>query len=405
MLARIGRTLFAVVLVCVSCSLAQDWPQWLGSHRDGQADFKTPAKWPAELTKQWTIVVGDGVATPALVGDKLYVFARIGDSEILSCLNADTGKEIWQDKYAVAGADGPAQTYAGPRSSPTVAEGKVVTYGVRGTLSCLDAATGKLLWRKDGVDKSWPTFYTSSSPLIADGMCIAQMGGAEASITAFTLSNGEIKWRWIGDGAAYASPALVNVDGLKAVVAETDKRIVAVGLAEGKLLWEKAYAGSDRMSLNTDTPLFVDGILYYSGSGRGTTACRLKKEGAGIADTVLWNNLENSVKFSTPVRKGDLFLGLSENNKLFCINTKEGKTIWSQGIDGKQGFGSIVTAGSVVMAVTPKGELIVFELDGTGFKQLVSYKVAQNDPKAYPVVSGSRIYVKDQDSLVLWTVQ
>ncbi|MCF7974143.1 MAG: PQQ-like beta-propeller repeat protein [Phycisphaerae bacterium] len=400
-------TMLVMILVLTSMpyASAQDWPQWLGASRDGQADFKAPTKWPAELTNKWTVVVGDGVATPALVGGKLYVFARADDTEVLRCLDAETGQEIWTDTYAVAGADGPARNYAGPRSSPTVAEGKVVTYGVRGTLSCVEAATGKLLWRKDSVDKHWPTFYTSSSPLIADGMCIAQMGGEQASVTAFNLSNGDLKWNWTGDGAAYASPALVNVDGIKAVVAETDKRIVAISLADGKLLWEKPYAGSSRMSLNTDTPLFVNGTLYYSGTGRGTTACRLKKDGAGFADTELWANPDNSVKFSTPVLKDNLFLGLSEGNKLFCINTKNGKTVWSKDIDGGQGFGSIVIAGSVAMALTPKGELIVFELDAAGFKPLASYKVAQNDPKAYPVASGNRIYVKDQDSLALWSVQ
>jgi outer membrane protein assembly factor BamB len=397
--------LMILVLSSMSCALAQDWPQWLGANRDGQADFKTPDKWPEQLTQKWTVSVGIGVATPALVGDKLYVFARADDSEVLRCLNAATGEEIWQDKYAIEGADGPARNYAGPRSSPTVAEGKVVTYGVRGTLSCLDASTGKVLWRKDSVDQNWPRFYTSSSPLVADGMCIALIGGEEGSITAFDLSNGDVKWEWTGDGAAYASPALVEVNGVKAVVAETDKRIVAVGLADGKLLWEKPFAGSDRRSYNMGTPLFVDGTLYYSGDGRGTTACRLKKGETGFTDTELWINTDDSTKFSTPVFKDDLFFGLSESNQLFCLNTKDGKTVWSQDIDGNRGFGSIVTAGPVAMALTPKGELIVFELDGTGYKQLASYKVAQNDPKAYPVVSDNRIYVKDQDSLVLWTVE
>lgn len=94
-----------------------------------------------------------------------------------------------------------------------------------------------------------------------------------------------------------------------------------------------------------------------------------------------------------------------KSNQLFCVNTKDGKTAWKQEIDGKQGFGSVVTAGSAAMALTPKGELIVFELDAAGFKKLASYKVAQNDPQAYPVVSGNRVYVKDQASLSLWTVQ
>lgn len=402
------RTSLVMMLVLMSApyALAQDWPQWLGANRDGQAHFSTPKEWPSELKMKWTVDVGDGVATPAVVGNKLYVFARTDGNEILSCLNADSGKKMWRDECAVAGADGPARSYAGPRCSPAVAEGKVITYGVRGTLSCLDADTGTLLWRKDSIDKNWPQFYTSSSPLIADGLCIAQLGGANnASITAFSLAAGDVKWKWVGDGSAYASPALINVGGIKAVVAETDKRIVVVGLANGKLLWEKPYAGSSRMSINTDTPIFMDGRLYYSGTGRGTTACRLQRDGATLTSTELWTNTDSSVKFSTPVLKDDLVLGLSEGNELFCINAKTGKTAWSTDIDGKMGLGSVVTAGSHVMALTPKGVLIVFELNSTSFKQVASYKVAQRDPGAYPVLSGDRIYVKDRDSLVLWTVQ
>lgn len=109
---------------------ASDWPQWLGANRDGSVSgFVAPKTWPKELKKQWSVKVGDGVATPALVGDKLYVFSFTNDSEILRCLNAETGKEIWQDKYSARAAGGPARGFPGARSSPAVADGKVVTMG------------------------------------------------------------------------------------------------------------------------------------------------------------------------------------------------------------------------------------------------------------------------------------
>jgi len=76
-----------LVLASMPCASAQDWPQWLGANRDGQADFKTPASWPDQLVQKWTVTVGDGVATPALVDDKLYVLARADDNEVLRCLN------------------------------------------------------------------------------------------------------------------------------------------------------------------------------------------------------------------------------------------------------------------------------------------------------------------------------
>ena len=79
---------------------AADWPQWRGPSRDGKAEFKVPATWPKELTKKWQVTVGDGVSTPALAGGKLYVFTRDNGKEVARCLDAATGKELWQDKEA-----------------------------------------------------------------------------------------------------------------------------------------------------------------------------------------------------------------------------------------------------------------------------------------------------------------
>src|ERR1043166_466502 len=161
-----------------SRALAQDWPQWRGPNRDAKAAFTPPKTWPKELSQKWKVTVGEGVATPALVGDKLYVFSRQEGNEIIRCLNATDGKELWVDKYDSLGASGPAQGFSGPRSSPAVAGGKGVTICVRGGISCLDAGTGKTLWRKDDF-KAWPNFFPASSPMIVDGLVIAQLGGRE----------------------------------------------------------------------------------------------------------------------------------------------------------------------------------------------------------------------------------
>ena len=125
-----------VIMIAVGCALGKDWPQWRGPNRDGQASgFTAPLKWPKELTQRWKTTVGLGDSTPALVGDKLYVFTRQGNEEVTLCLDASSGKELWKDKYAAEAATGPASRHPGPRSSPAVAEGKVVTLGCwRGSL-------------------------------------------------------------------------------------------------------------------------------------------------------------------------------------------------------------------------------------------------------------------------------
>ena len=169
-----------IVLIGMGSVSGQDWPQWRGSNRDATVSgFNAPKTWPRQLTQKWKVKVGGGDASPALVGDKLYVFTREDPDEVIRCLDAATGKQIWQDKYEAAPATPPAGgPHAGPRSSPTVADGKVVTLGVRGTLSCNDAASGKNLWRRDDFH-AWPRFFTGSSPIVVDGLCIAQLGGTD----------------------------------------------------------------------------------------------------------------------------------------------------------------------------------------------------------------------------------
>jgi outer membrane protein assembly factor BamB len=440
---------------------AQDWPQWRGPNRDARATgFSAPQTWPKELKQQWKVPVGDGVATPALVGDKLYVFTRQGGQEITRCVDAATGKEIWQDKYEAQPATGPAGSFPGPRSSPTVAEGKIVTLGARGTLSCLDAASGKVLWRKDDFKGAWPMFFVSSSPIVVDGLCIAQLGGrANGALVAYDLATGDEKWKWTGDSPAYASPVPMTEGGTKLIVAETDTKMLAVAEADGKLLWEIPFKVQGRGGYNAATPMVNGQTLIYAGSGRGATAVKFEMEGDKLVAKELWKNSEKSVQFNTPVLKDGLLYGITQSNELFCLNAHDGKTAWSvplgppgagtqpprggppgagaqpprgdqpprgappggggqppgpgrgrggrggMGGGGRSGYGSIVDAGSVLLALTPSAQLIVFEPSAKEFKQVAKYKVAEGDTYAYPVLAGNRIYIKDKDSLILWSIE
>src|SRR5262249_28854315 len=227
---------------------------------------------------KWKVTVGNGVATPALVGDKLYVFTRKGNDEVVSCLDAATGKELWQDKYAAEAVTRPADTFPGPRCSPTVADRKVMTLRVGGVLSCLDAATGKVLWRKEDI-KGHPRFFTSSSPIVVDGLCIAQMGGENnGAVVAYDLATGEQKWKAPTDWPAYASPELMTVDGTKLIVTLTQSKVVAVNAADGKPMWDTLFAPKG-MGYNAATPIVDGQTLIYTGSGRGATAVRFEKKG------------------------------------------------------------------------------------------------------------------------------
>ena len=469
------RVTAAVLVVgCVAAAgagvlRAGDWPQWRGPNRDGRVtDFTPPKAWPKQLKEQWKVAVGDGVATPALVGDKIYVFTRQDDNEVMRCLSAADGKELWLDKYPALAPQGAAARYAGPRASPAVSGGKVVTLGVRNTLSCLDAGSGKVVWRKDEPRGAAPRFFASSSPLVADGLCVAQVGDeSSGGIVAYDLNSGEEKWKWTGDGPAYASPVLMTVGGEKLVVAETNRKVVAIGLADGKLAWETPFESRGMGGYNASTPVVEGQTLIISGGGRGTRAFKVEKDGEKIAAKEVWNNPEKAVQFNTPVLKDGLLYGLSQSNELFCINAQDGKSAWATqvaapaggpgmrgpsgpggprsggpggaggpnrgpgagGPDGERrqggpggggpggvrggrgggrgggGFGSVVDAGTVLMALTPASELIVFQPGEKAYTEVAKIKVAEARTDAHPVLAGDKVLIKDQDSVMLLSIE
>ena len=336
------------VLLAASVSYGQDWPQWRGPGRDGKAaGFAAPQSWPQTLVKKWQVTVGTGDATPALVGEKLYVSARQGDEEVLLSLGAADGKELWRDKYAAQAVTGAAARHPGPRGSPAVADGKVVTFGVGGVLSCLDADSGKLLWQKDEFPKIVPQFFTGMSPLLVDGLCIAHVGGRDnGAVIAFDLATGNPKWRWTEDGPAYASPVLMTVDGVRQIVTVTEKRLVGLSLADGKLLWHVPAAAQFRF-YNSATPVVDGNIVYLTGQGRGIKALRIEKQADGFVTKELWNNEKVGTGYNTPVLKDGLLFGLSDRGSFFCINAKDGQTCWVDTTTRRDNFCAIVDAGPV----------------------------------------------------------
>jgi outer membrane protein assembly factor BamB len=404
---KFSAVMVCVILICASCLFAQDWPQWRGPNRDGKVKgFSAPSQWPNELTQKWKKTVGAGDATPALVGDKLYVFTRQGDEEVTLCLNAENGNEIWQDKYTAQAVTGAASRHPGPRSSPTVTNGKVLTIGVGGVFSCLDASTGKVVWRKDPFPKVVPKFFTSMSSVVVDGMAIAHLGGqGNGAIIAYDLETGNEKWRWSGEGPDYGSPALLTVAGTKQIVEPTEKSIVGISVADGKLLWQIPSV-PQRMAYNAATPVVDGQIIIYAAKGRGTKAIKIGKQGDAFITKELWSNAELGTQFNTPVLKDGLLFGLSDGGNLFCINAESGQTAWmDETRRDRGGFTAIVDAGSCLMALPSQtSELIVYKPTKNQFEELAKIKVADTPIYAHPVIAGKRIFIKDQESVALLMV-
>ncbi|GIX02498.1 MAG: serine/threonine protein kinase [Thermogutta sp.] len=406
-MSRLGWIVASALLILGPWGLAgdlarEDWPQWRGPNRDGKIPvFQAPEGWPPSLSKKWEVAVGAGDATPALVEGRLYLHTRQGDEEVILCLDAESGQQIWATKYPSPPVTGPASRHPGPRSSPAVAEGTVVTLGVAGIVSCVDATSGKLLWQNKDF-KGTPRFFTAMSPIIVDGLAVLQLGGPDSgTAVAFDLATGEIRWKWEGEAPSYASPVLLTFGNEKQIVTFTEQSLIGLSAKDGKLLWKVPFPASGR-NYNAATPIADGQTIYFAGAGRGSRAIRVEKSGAEYVIRELWSNPDVAPQFNSPILKDGKLFGLSQRGNFYCLDAQTGKTLWMDD-NSYTAFGALLDAGPVLLAMTERAGLIAFPPSGHGMHPVARYEVSSTPVYATPVVAGKRIYIKDAESLSLWT--
>ena len=398
--------IFSAATLLTATSMAADWPQWRGPNRDGKVvDVSLPQTWPQALKEEWKVTVGIGHASPVVANGRIYVFARQGEEEVLLCLDSVTGKEVWRSGQAIAYEMHPAAVGhgKGPKSTPLVNKGKVYTFGITGVLSCHDALTGKLKWRRE-FSKQYPNtspwFGTAMSPVIDNGMLIAHVGGQDkGALTAFDAETGEVRWSNDVDGPAYASPLVVTLAGVRQVVNFTQKEFIGVDAATGKLLWK--LPAKSQYEENSVTAVTYKDTLIISREGLGLSALRLMKQGAEIVPQEVWSNKENQMYLNSPVLQGNLLFGLSalKKGQFFAIDADTGKTVWQS--PGRLGENAAILnlGGKVLLVLTNEAKLIVVPVSAKEYAPVAEYTVAKSPTWAHPVVMGKRILIKDETTL------
>jgi outer membrane protein assembly factor BamB len=386
---------------------SQDYPQWRGPNRDGEAAaFVRPKTWPNALTLKWKVDVGPGYATPILVGTTIYAFTRRDENEVLAALDRETGKVIWQTGYpaphkvvAAAQDHGP-----GPKSTPLFYNGRLYTVGISGIVSCFDAAAGKLLWQKAAPPVEPLYGNAAMSPLGEQGVVIVHVGGHnQGALTALDAVTGAAKWSWNGDGPAYASPIVAERYGTRQVITLTQQSVVGIAAATGELLWRRPFASA--FTNNAITPIVYGETVIISGYEMGVMAFKPVKQNGQWSTETVWETKEVSMFMSNPVVIGDTLYGLSQlkSGQFFALDVKTGKTLWLG--EARQATNAAVTkAGDLLFLLDDNGELIVARSNRTKFEPLKRYTVANSATWAQPTISGNQVFVKDVSSLALWTV-
>jgi outer membrane protein assembly factor BamB len=397
-------------LVCVPLFIfalrthAGDWPQFLGPARNGACTGSDLANsWPKEgPSVVWRKKIGQGFSGPVVSSDKLILFHRLDDREVIECLNANDGKSLWTFDYPAAYHDDFGFD-EGPRATPTIADGRVFALGAEGTLHCLEFQTGKKLWRVNtgkefGAPKGF--FGSACSPLVEGNAVLLNIGGANgAGIVALDGNTGGLVWKATDDEASYSSPVAATLNGRRYIFFFTRRGLIALNPATGSVFFEFPWQPRIHASVSAATPLIIGDLVFLSASyDTGAILLRVtndRAEKVWSAGDVLSNH------YATSVYHDGLLYGFDGRQEvgpnLRCVELKTGKVRWSE---DRFGAGTITLVGDRLLVLKESGELIVAHASPGGFKPTAHAQILPNGVRAYPALAGGRLYARSKDLLV-----
>jgi outer membrane protein assembly factor BamB len=396
-----------ILMVLLTLALsAQDWPQWRGPNRDGAvSSFQEPKAWPEMLSQQWKVEVGLGYATPLIVGNRLFLFTRQKDDEVMTALEAASGRVAWSVRYAVPFQPmrAAARHGAGPKSTPAYADGRLFSMGMTSIVSAFDASSGKLLWQKPAT-AAQPMYHTAMSPIVEGNVVIVHVGGpGNAALTAFDVATGAVRWEWKGDSPAYGSPIVAEIGGIRQLLTFTHQYLIGVRVSNGELLWQRPFRTPS--DTTAQTPIIFRDMVIQNGRNNGVTAFRVVRRGDQWNTEDVWQTKEVSLYMTNGVVIDGVLHGLSHLNagQYFGVDLSNGTVLWTSEPRQAENAG-MVSAGRIVFSLEDDGELLVMRPDRAGMNVVRRYDIADSATWAQPAISGGRIYVKDLAHLTLWTV-
>ena len=394
------QCLFFVAAIASQTGLAADWPQYRGPNNDGSTPEKIQTKWPTEGPRViWKAALGPSFGSFAVSGNRAYCFIQRKvdgeDREVAIALDDKTGNELWAVPLGKATYD--RQGGDGPRSTPLVDGDRVYFLGAYQILTCLNAADGKVVWQHDLVKEHGGKILkwnNAASPITDGKLIFVNAGGEGQALLAFDKKDGKLVWKGESDAPTHASPVLAKIHGVQQVIFFTQKGLVAVTPADGKVLWRHSYPFK---TSTASSPIVSDDIVYCSASyDVGAGAVRVTKKGDQFSATELWRKpgqLPNH--WTTPVCKDGYLYGIFGHGKsaeapLKCIEIATGKEMWSQPSFG--GGGATVLVGDNVLAQTDRGPLVLVEANPKAYKELARAQIYGGQCWTMAVVSDGKIY-------------
>lgn len=428
--ARVASSLVLATLIVASPCRADDWPRFLGPQGTGvSAETGLRKAWPAEGPRVlWKKKVGEGYAAPSVRGNRLIFFHRLGDEELVECFAADTGAAVWRHAYATRFVD-PYGYNGGPRCTPLLTADRCFTFGAEGMLTCLDIATGAVIWqRHTGREFDVPQafFGVGSTPILdADRLLVMVGGQPRSGVVAFDVKTGRTLWQAVGPAdfpeppraiqrdrppaklASYSSPHLATIHGKRHLLCLMRPGLVSLDPETGAINFAVWFRSRLHDSVNAAQPVVVDDRIFLT-AAYDTGAMLLEVAADGRSTKVVWQDEEAmQCHWSTPIVRDGFLYGFSGRNEadadLRCVRVRDGKVLWRSPDDAASGAGeptvfgrgSALLADGRLVAMGERGGLALLEVGPEGLREIsrATWPELAYPCWTAPVLSDRRLFI------------
>ncbi|MCD0459786.1 outer membrane protein assembly factor BamB family protein [Roseiconus lacunae] len=412
---RLSRFAYAAIVAsCLTGTGLADWPQYRGPNGDGKIAESLATPSGVELNVEWSAKTPLGFSSFAVADGSAFTIVVKDNSETVVSLDAKNGNEQWEyrmgtNDYGHGGGDAGAPGNRGgdgPRSTPTISDGKVYIYDSHLVLHCLDAQSGDLQWKHDivaeyaGKNIKW---LNATSPIVDGDRVFVSGGGEGQSFLAFDKTNGELIWKTGSETITHATPVLATIEGKKQLINFVQSGLVSLDAETGEELWRTIF----RFSVSTAASPVVNGSNVYCSAGYSVGAGYFKVVNNSAVEDI-WvqeNKLMNH--WSTPVVHNGHLYGIFEFKKygrapLKCVDLKTGEIVWSE-----SGFGpgNCILVGEKLVVLSDAGEVAIVNATTDGYQELARKDVLDGKCWSTPAYSDGRIFVRSTEEAACISLQ
>jgi outer membrane protein assembly factor BamB len=406
MLARRLACLTLVVVPFAVPARGADWPEFRGPTGEGTYPDRLPVEWSSTRNVAWKQAIpGSGWSSPVVAGGRVYLTSAVSvaGSKDLSlqglCLDAATGKLVWQQQAFREDATAPRIQAKNSHASatPLVHDGHLyVHFGHMGT-ACLDADTGRVVWRNNRL-RYQPVHGNGGSPIVVDNLLVFSCDGSDRRfVVALDRTDGKVVWQTDRDvpaykGFSFGTPLLITVNGRRQIVSPGSNVVSALDPADGKEIWRVRYEGYSVIP----RPVYGHGLVFLSSGFDAPVFLAIRPDGSGdVTDThVAWSTRKNVCLTPSPLLVGDDLYVLSDRGMLSCLDARTGRAHWQQRLGGNYSASPLYADGKVYVQ-SEEGVGVVVRA-GHQFEELARNDVGARTLASYAAADGALFLRTDQ---------